>query len=105
MRTCATCNAPIRASDKYRNQPEGTKRHRNCVYPESYQPSKAAPGVHRLMMQSLSHRPIRTEEELQLVLDEIKKLLSTDEKSRKALLNLRPTTKPCNKPVPRGILF
>lgn len=92
MRTCATCKAPIRSSDKYRNQPDGTKRHHNCVYPESYQPSKAAPGVHRLMMQSLSHRPIRTEEELALVLAETKRLLQNNPPAQEALKTMRKKT-------------
>lgn len=93
MRACATCHAPILASDKYRNQPDGTKRHHNCVYPENYQPSRADPGVHRLMMQSLSRRPIRTEEELELVLAETKKQLSQSKAVCEALLNLKKVTK------------
>jgi hypothetical protein len=89
MRVCSMCHNPIRASDKYQNTPDHTKRHLNCVYPEMYQPSKAAPGVRKLMLQSLAHRKIRTEAELNLVLAETKALLQASSESQQALLNLR----------------
>lgn len=86
MRTCATCNAPIRASDKYRKQPD---KHLNCVYPEQYQPSKADPGVRKLMLQSLSRRRIQTDEELALVLAETKRLLQNSPPAQEAIKTLR----------------
>jgi hypothetical protein len=89
MRLCSICNNSIRASDKWENRPDGTKQHLNCVYPEQYQPSKAHPGVRKLMLQSLSHRRIQTEKELALVLAETKRLLQNNPPAQEAIKTLR----------------
>jgi hypothetical protein len=97
MRTCVKCGSSITTYDKWVNLPDGKKQHQDCVYPTMYSPSKADPKVKELVLQSLSHRRIRTADEMVLVLEEAKRLLSQDKKSCDALLNLKRATKPVAK--------